>query len=189
MITLDLSTNAAAILAKLRALPARMATNIAAAMDKQNEKTIAHAQRHYLTGPRPQKLGVRTNRLRSSLTAAPARVAGSQVISAIGTNVEYAGVHERGIDKEVTVRAHKRNIFRTHQTGGGAVFDMKTGKIKRVKPKKVSLLQGQATVRSFTRKMKLPARPFLRPAIEDSRLAYAHAVSRAIERAWTGGSS
>lgn len=185
---IPISTNAVEVLRQVQGFPTRMALAVARAMDRQNQRTIGYAQRTYLSGPRPGKLGVRTNRLRSSLSASAAVVSGNTITSTIGTNVAYAGVHEHGFDGEVTVRAHKRNIFRTHQTGGGAVFDMRTGRIKRTAKKQISLLQGQATVRSFKRKMKMPARPFLAPAVADNQLAYGTAVSRAIERAWDGGS-
>lgn len=189
MIQIELSSNADAILRRVQGFPPRLAQAVAGAMDRQNQLTIAHAQRHYLSGPRPQRLGVRTNRLRSSLTAAPARVTGDSVISSIGTNVAYAGAHEFGFDGSVTVRAHQRNIFRSHQTGGGSVFDMRTGRVRRQAVRTISLLQGQATVRSHARRVKMRARPFLRPAVEDSRLEYSKAVSTAIERAWSGGAS
>lgn len=56
----------------------------------------AWVMRNRLTGPRPQFLGVRTNRLRSSITAAQAVHVGNEYIAKIGTNVEYAPIHEHG---------------------------------------------------------------------------------------------
>lgn len=49
-----------------------------------------------LTGPRPQFLGVVTGRLRSSITAAEPEKSGNDYSERIGTNVEYARLHEFG---------------------------------------------------------------------------------------------
>jgi phage gpG-like protein len=49
-----------------------------------------------LSGPRPQYLGVVTGRLRSSITAKPTEHSGNTYTTKIGTNVEYARVHEFG---------------------------------------------------------------------------------------------
>lgn len=52
-----------------------------------------------LTGPRPQFLGVRTGRLRSSIIGSPAQKNGNVYTSKIGTNVIYGPVHEYGSSK------------------------------------------------------------------------------------------
>ena len=186
---ISLSSNAVEVLRQVQGFPSRLGQGIARALDRQNQQTIGHSQAAYLTGPRPSRLGVRTNRLRASLTASQAVVEGGTVSSTIGTNVQYAGVHEFGFDGQVTVRSHSRNIFRTHRTGGGSVFDSRTGKVRKQKARAISLLSGQATVRSHSRRMIMPRRPFLQPAVHDSELAYSQAVSRAIEKAWNGGGS
>ena len=49
-----------------------------------------------LSGPRPQFLGVVTGRLRSSITAGEPEQSGNQYTEKIGTNVEYAAIHEFG---------------------------------------------------------------------------------------------
>jgi phage gpG-like protein len=74
-----------------------------------------------LSGPRPQFLGVVTNRLRSSITATPTIKSGNSYIAKVGTNVEYGRIHEYG-----------------GFTGKGYAVNM-------------------------------PARPFMRPAIEDKQ--------------------
>lgn len=186
---ISLDSNATAILTDLQGFTAAMQSAVAAAMDKQNQLTIGIAQRRYLSGPRPAKLGVVTNRLRGSLNAAPARATATEVISSLGTNVEYAGAHEYGFQGSVTVRAHARNVFRSHQTKGGAVFDPRTGRVKRQASKRVSLLTGQAQVRAHTRQMNVTARPFLAPALADTSKDYGVAVSEAIVLAWNGGRS
>lgn len=185
---IPISSNAEQVLRHVHGFPPRMAEGIARALDKENLATVSHIQATYLSGPRPAKLGVRTNALRGRLRPSRAVIEGNTVSSAIGTNLKYAGVHEHGFDGPVTVRAHSRNVFRSHQTAAGSVFDPKTGKVKKTRARKVSLLQGATTVRSFTRNMRMPARPFLAPGVADRQLDYGRAVSHAIEKAWTGGS-
>jgi phage gpG-like protein len=55
----------------------------------------ATAKRDYLSGPRPGKLGVMTNRLRSSL-ATEVRGLGANIQGVVGTNVKSARIHELG---------------------------------------------------------------------------------------------
>lgn len=182
-----ISSNASAIIRQLTELPARMAAQIARAMDKENQITVGQIQSEELSGPRPGKLGVVTNRLRGSIRAIKAAVDGNTIDSSIGTNVSYAGIHERGLNASVKVKAHSRNIFTTHQTGGGAVFDSATGRVRKQKVKKISLHSGTANVKEHWRTVNVPARHFLSGPIEGASLAYGTAVSHAIESAWQEG--
>jgi phage gpG-like protein len=122
----QISDNAAAVTAQLRGFPPAMQQKIAAAMDLQNQLTIGHSQANYLSGPRPGKLGVVTNRLRGSINAKPARATERTVQSTIGTNVEYAMAHEKGFDGPVTVRKHSRKYE------GASVFMVQTGTHKAI---------------------------------------------------------
>lgn len=63
----------------------------------------------------------------------------------IGSQTPYAGVHEGGFSGNVTVPAHTRTI--TQAFG------------RQISPRQVN-------VRSFSRSMDIPARPYLLPAIE-----------------------
>lgn len=186
---LSLSSNAQDILRQVRTAPPRMLQAVARAIDRENQHTIGHIQRAYLTGPRPQKLGVVTNRLRGSIHAAPAVVNGSRIDSSIGTNVAYAGVHEFGFDGEVQVREHQRNVFGTFTKPAARILDLSTGRIRNQKSRRVSLLTGTATVRAHRRHMKVLPRPFLQPGLADSSLSYSVAISHAIESSWSGGAS
>lgn len=78
------------------------------------------SKKNRLSGPRPQYLGVRTNRLRSSISSSEAIKSGNEYSVKVGTNVEYARIHEFG-----------------GMTGRGL-------------------------------KTRMPARPFLRPSVEDT---------------------
>lgn len=62
-----------------------------------------------LSGPRPTFLGVVTNRLRSSITAGQPQSKGNIYFEEIGTNVDYAKIHEfggfAGRNRKVFIRA------------------------------------------------------------------------------------
>src|SRR4051812_27073070 len=49
----------------------------------------------YLSGPRPEKLGVISGRLRSSITT-DTKVEGDIISTSVGSNVRYAAMHEFG---------------------------------------------------------------------------------------------
>lgn len=54
-------------------------------------------KKYRLTGPRPKYLGVRSERLRSSITGGRVKKLGTSYTATIGTNVKYARKHEYGI--------------------------------------------------------------------------------------------
>ena len=66
------------------------------AMRKSMEKARRIITTQYLTGPRPEKLGVVTGRLRSSIHWKIKRLSKSVIEGSIGTNVFYAKLHEEG---------------------------------------------------------------------------------------------
>jgi len=57
---------------------------------------VRWTRRFRLTGPRPEFLGVRSGRLRSSISVRAVRKMGDSYRASIGTNVVYARIHERG---------------------------------------------------------------------------------------------
>jgi len=186
MTELVLTDNAAAVLRQISTMPERMGRGIAQAFDQQNLLTIAYAQQHKLSGPRPAVLGVVTNRLRLSLNASPAVVEGNTITSAIGTNVRYAGVHERGFEGDVQVDGYTRRIL--NKTASRYTFDMATGRTTKSK-RKIRAVLGQVTVRPFTRHMNVPARPYLSSSIAERHYDYGFAISKAIVTAWKEGGS
>ena len=113
-----------------------------------------------LTGPRPQFLGVLSNRLRSSIAVSSPETESDGVSVRIGTNVEYARIHEFS------------GIIFPGTKGFLAWKNRDTGKW------------------IFTKKpVTIPARPFLRPAIEDSgnqeivKEIISESINKAIEEA------
>jgi phage gpG-like protein len=186
VLVIKLTHNAQQIAARLATFPPEMLNGIARAMDKENELTVGHVAKNYLTGPRPEKLGVRTNRLRLSIRRSAAVIEGQSVTSTIGTNVEYAAIHEYGFTGSVDVKAHARAIVKT--SGQETAKLDARGRLRR-RTRTVRTQTGTAQVRAHKRSMKMRARPFLSPSVADRADNYAQSVSRAIIAAWEGGAS
>jgi phage gpG-like protein len=102
------------------------------------------AQRN-VSGPRPQNLGVVTDRLRSSLSAV---IVGAGIVR-VGTNVVYARIHEEG--GMIFARNGRWMRFRT-ATGWGAQEPNKRGEYWHT-----------------VDRVRIPARPYLGPALEQKR--------------------
>ncbi len=128
-----------------------------AALERGMQKAVFHVARRAKLALSGQVLKVRTGRLRSSVTTRVLR-RGSEIIGTVGTNVFYGRIHELGRPGPWTIQAVRRRALAF--TAGG----------KRV------------IVRQVTHP-GLKARPWLRPALTESR-AEIEALFRAeIERA------
>ncbi len=144
---------------------------LAHALDLQNELTIGMAQRDKLSAAGPTTLGVRTGRLRQSITRTNAIITGHTIEGSIGSNVTYAAAHEYGFDGEVQVRAFVRRNPRRDLFG--------------VKKRKLSAA-GISYVKSFSRHMHLPERSFIRASIAERLQDYDEALSKAVVDALGG---
>lgn len=170
MISIAIKSNAAEVLRHLREFPAAMAQGIAKALDRRNELTVGQIQARKLSQRGPTTLGVVTNRLRSSVRPALAQVAGpSRIVSAIGSNVAYAGAHEYGFNGSVQIPAHTRKVT---QIFG---HPLKT--------------PATAQVRAHSAKRHIPARAFISTTVEEEAGKYSADISAAILRAWQGGAA
>ena len=170
---IQIDREAEAVLRKVQQVDAQMDVRIAAAMDRQNQFTIGHIQRDYLSFPKQgptQPIGCRTvtNRLRGSIRASATAVRNGQIETAIGSNVSYAAAQEFGFEGDVTVRPYTRRGRPQATRIGG----------------KLVTVQAQIAVRGFTRHMNLPGRAFIRTGIADRMDAYRGAVSKAIVDSW-----
>ena len=193
MPTIEITSNAAECAAQMRAAPTRMLQAIAHALDLENELTVGHIQAEHLTGtgpfpPSEHRLGVVSNRLRSSVRPSAAKIVDNGVSSSIGTNVAYAGIHEFGFDGTVTVRSHTRRIFaRKGQAGRELIFTLLrwdgAGHIKKGRTIK-KMVAAEVTVRSFKRHMRMPERAPIRTGIEERIPNYSRSISAAILTAW-----
>lgn len=142
---------------------------------------ISRAQRAYLTGPRPGRLGVVTGRLRGSLSH-QVDVGTDRVVGRVGTNVPYGAYHEFGFRGVVSVREHTRTHSVTTRGGKavdisgrrGAVID-KGGRLVGYRrgygataAKLDNVVLGTGKVKAHQRRVEYAGRPFLRPALRDT---------------------
>ncbi len=171
-INIELTEEARATIKAIGSLPVEGMQAMARAMDRENQLTISHMMRKYLSFPRsqppvPMGLRVISNRLRSSYYPTPTIISGARLESAIGSNVSYAPVHEFGFDGEQAVRAHTRRVFRhTSSTGRRLKKRVDTGNVVQVK--------------DFVRNMHIPARAPVQRSIEDRQERYGQALSDAV---------
>jgi len=160
-IGVTLTPQAQALIARVDRFPASFPKRIGRRLDLENELTIGHIQATKLSRRGPRTLGVVTNRLRGSLRKRKATVRGNgRIISAIGTNVVYAGVHEFGFKGRVSVRAHVRK--------GGVIF----GRVQTSKEK--------IFVRAHSRRVRIKERAPIRRGIEERAGKYRQSLSTEI---------
>jgi len=108
-------------------------------------------------------LRVRTGRLRRSITQVVTDDAGS-IQGTVGTNVEYARIHELGFSGTQNIRAHLRTIksaFGKRIKGGAVTFQ----------------------VSAHTRQVDFPARSFLASALSELEPEFNAAVVQALSKA------
>lgn len=170
---------------------------------------VTVAQQKFLSGPRPSKLDVVTTRLRGSITS-KVESKGDGIIGRIGTNIPYATTHEFGLvgHGPITVREHERS--RENQFGQGiersrrvlkgknagkTISDLyrldAEGKVigykrtlKQVAAKQNRLEEIETgRVRQHERtKFTYTGRPFLRPALEESKPVILAEIKRQLEK-------
>lgn len=161
MIAIELESDVRRLVDRIDDAPERMLRAIAGALDLENELTVGHIQATKLSRRGRNTLGVVNNRLRSSVRPSRARIAGDKVVSSIGSNVRYAGVHEFGFSGRVTVKAHTRR-------GGGITRHLES-----------------VSVRQHSRDVKIRARAPFRRGIAERRGDYSSSISDAIRRAFS----
>lgn len=167
-VTITVSENAEAIVRNLQTMPKWMLDDIAKSMDLQNQLTVGHIQKDYLSFPRsgpstPIGCRVQTNRLRGSIRASQAAISGNQVVSAIGSNVVYAAAQEFGADIPARTIVPKPGN------------------------KALRFMIGDRVIFATSVKMPavhLPARGFVQRGIADRAANYTNAISRAIIGSW-----
>jgi phage gpG-like protein len=166
---------------------------IAQEVDRQNELTVSHIQRKYLSFPFTKKTGGRVSkqpttleglriisgRLRGSIRRTTATVQNDSVTAAIGSNVKYAGIHEFGGRIQMPARARRIHFIE------GKFASEKSFKrhLKKFTGAKRLIAYG----RPYT--INMPERSYLRRGIADRQEATGKGVSRAIVRYAQGGAN
>jgi hypothetical protein len=170
-IKIELTEEAKATMAALERLPQTALVEIAKAMQLQNDLTVSHIQREYLSFPKagpsvPLGLRRKSGRYAQSLRASKPVIAGQSVVTDIGSNamaaggdVSYPAVHEFGA---------RIDPFDIHPKKPGGVLRFMIG--QRVVFSKVVHHPG-ATI---------PARAPIQHGIADRIDDYSEAVSNAI---------
>jgi hypothetical protein len=205
--SVQISPAAYAVIRNLRDTSGVMAT-VCRVLDQQNELTTGYIQQNFLSGPGKKDLttlAVVTGLLRRSAHPVPARIQGGVIFSGLGSNVLYAGAHEFGVDKEITVPAHTmRNSIRDRFDAGGTAVDRFTALRMGILSKKQAsketqasgkyvfarkrakqvLTAGQIMVKAHQMHMRLPARRCFSRGIEARLETYGTALSAAIVREW-----
>jgi phage gpG-like protein len=185
-ITFKLAPAAAQIVASLKTWPVRMVAAIVRTMYRQNQLTIAHISKVRMRGndgkpfpPALGKLGIRSAHLVRSLRASRPRGFGTVIVSNIGSNVRYAGVHEFGatinrVQKAGSIRLRTdARGNRLRQASNPNLFVFAGKKHKRAET--VPFAGGKR----FT--IRIPARAPITHGIEDRVPDYEQAISAAIE--------
>lgn len=131
---------------RLADLKKRMPLKIERIANRFALRVVRTSKEKYLSGPRPEKLGVGTGHLRSSIRAVVERKDNSVDIR-VGTDVPYARIHEEGGKTPAHLILPKK--------AGGVLTFMKNGR------------------RIFVKMVHHPGsnirkRPFLHPAVEDN---------------------
>lgn len=181
------SPSLAAAVQSFRKLPAEMLEAIRAEMDAQNLETVGHIQQYRLqpfaSRPYPPQQGRLRNpngHLLRSLRASEAVVVGGAIESAIGTNIEYAGVHEFGFVGTVQIAAHRRQRAPRGKAPTTSTFDFASGKITKKKKRSKGNVSGSIEVRAHSRRMNIPVRAPIRRGVEDRATQYANALAAAV---------
>ena len=138
----DLGITRARLLADLKTEIRRVAVDV-----------TAHVKDRKLSG---QVLNVQTGRLRRSINYRVTET-GTGIEARVGTNVEYARIHEFGFKGTVNVREHMRK--------GKQAFK----------------------VRAHTRRVNLPERSFLRSSLSDMRQDIDSRIARVVGRSIASG--
>lgn len=182
----------------MQMMPGEMLMAIRRGMDRGLALALGKIARERFTGKGPfpvgdRKLGVRSNRLRSSLrwnvtgqpgqpgSGEPSNITGQTVTGSMGSNVEYAGVHEYGFAGEVQVRSFRRGVSPTQFVKAGLGVLKGTRKLGK-EAFKAAL--GMEQVRAHRRRMNVPERAPLRTGLSDHGGTITAQISAALQAAW-----
>lgn len=173
---------------------------VARAIDRQNQFTIAAITEKKLSFPSTTSSattlaagGLRniTARLKRSIRATKAQVLGDQIESAIGSNVEYAAIHEfGGQTKPHIIRAkNAKALVFSRGSGGGLTFYNRKSIRAGVKAAKAAGgtragFMGDLIFRKEVHHpgSKMPARFYIRNTLRDRLPEYASAIGKEIDR-------
>jgi phage gpG-like protein len=179
MITVAIHGSNSVIAAHIAKTPLALDAAAQTGLSRGLQSAVATSGTKYLTGPRPLRLGVKTGRLRGSLTFEILAGTDGSVTGRIGSNVKYAAFHEFGFHGVENVKAFTRVTGQFNAKGepvdtrkpiierGGNVLGFnKTRKQSAGAQKSGFVTFGH--VRAHQRRVNYAGRPFLKPALLES---------------------
>lgn len=143
-----------AAIQRFERMPEKLRIELKAGITRAALRVQTQTKQSKLSG---QVLNVRTGRLRRSINVDVQQTA-ERVVGTVGTNVEYAHIHEYGFTGAVGVREHLRTA--------------KSGKT--------------SIVRGHSRNVHIPEKSFLRSALADMAEPIRHEFEQAVLRATRG---
>jgi len=186
---IELTPQAQKLVASMQTLPGRVMDAIRLGMDQANQIALGKIKSEHLTGQGPfpveeHKLGRITGRLRGSVYASGAQqTSGSQVDSAIGSNVIYAAIHEFG--GVIHHPARQAKVRHKTDARGNLVKQLSNEKLL-VFAKAGAKRARETTVEIPAHDTTMPERAPIRTGIAESAPAYTRNISRQILAAWKG---
>lgn len=149
---------------KLKKLRALIISRVPMMLRQAGAEVSRQSSEEYLSGPRPGKLDRVSGNLALSIGSdnhkgGINRINGASIV--IGTNLAYARAHEEGFQGTVDVQAFERQMK--------VVFGRYRG----------TILQ---RVRAHTREMNIKKRPFLKPALKDSKGPIKTIIQRMVDK-------
>lgn len=194
---IELTPSAKAVISHIQTFPRRMQIGLIRALNQQNELTASRTIEtklnfsHELKG-KLQWLRRRTGKLQKSIRrggedniSEAAHAEGDSIVSAIGSNVRYAAIHEFGwtgvVAPHIRRRFKKTTIlgdFAPLGRGLRGLTGVTRRKSVRVKARGGDVFVGQSKIKT------IPARPFLATTLQEREPEYSAALSRAIETEW-----
>lgn len=190
-------TGAAQVVSAIAQIPSLLSQGAERAMHESLQIVSTVARGTYLSGPYPTRLQPRTGRLRASLRRGDreniwqVRRQGTTITGELGTSTVYARIHEEGgvirpvrgrylaiptafamtssgvLKREYQggLRQIPHTFFIRSRTGGLSLWQRTAA--RRVRGAKLSSVA--KPLFWLVRQVRLPKRPFLRPAVEQSR--------------------
>lgn len=160
----------------------------ARALNQENQLTVARIQSAYLSFPKSgpvQKIGCRviTNRLRGSIRASEARIAGNELTSSIGSNVKYARILEEG---GTFKRVQLAGSVRLRTDKDGRLLRQKNGKLAVFASARHKQFLNVPFAGGRRYEVTYEGRHFVRRGIEDRRQKTGEGISRALVKFWQG---
>jgi phage gpG-like protein len=177
-VNLIITVDDAKLQASLAGYSSRLITYLAVALDRFSALLQARVKEKLSD----DVLHVRTGTLRRSINRSVTAMEDG-VEAVVGTNIEYAPIHEYGFHGEVSVREHARRIT----TGSRVESTLDKIRIARTMrhgelgpaSRRTRFVNGVSIVKAHTMQMNMPERSFLRSALRELEAVAVVEVRRA----------